>query len=100
MREPRDLDRLPEEHSTFTDSEPADPAAVCSHRLFQALIESSHDSIVLLSPDGRTVYQSPAVERQLGFHPSELVGRNTFDLVHHDDRPAAMARVHAALLGE
>ena len=31
------------------------------------------------------MYQSQAVQRQLGYDPSELVGRNNFDLVHAED---------------
>jgi PAS domain S-box-containing protein len=54
-------------------------------RLYEALIENSSDNIALLRPDGTTVYQSSAVERQLGYTSGETIGRNNFDLVHPDD---------------
>ena len=54
-------------------------------QLYEALIENSSDNISLLRPDGITVYQSQAVQPQLGYDASELVGRNNFDLVHPDD---------------
>jgi two-component system cell cycle sensor histidine kinase/response regulator CckA len=53
--------------------------------LYEALIENSSDNISLIRPDGITVYQSQAVQRQLGYDPSELIGRNNFDLVHTED---------------
>jgi two-component system cell cycle sensor histidine kinase/response regulator CckA len=54
-------------------------------RLYEALIENSSDSISLVRMDGVSVYQSSAIERQVGFTPEEIVGRNHFDHVHPDD---------------
>jgi PAS domain S-box-containing protein len=55
---------------------------------FRALIEHAHDIITILAEDGIIRYESPAIERVLGFSPAELVGKNGFDFVHPDDRPA------------
>lgn len=52
---------------------------------FQALIEHSSDLITVLDMDGRITYQSPSIERVLGYEPGELVGTNAFGLVHPDD---------------
>ena len=54
-------------------------------QLYETLIENSSDNISLIRPDGVTVYQSQAVQRQLGYEPKEVVGRNNFDLVHPED---------------
>jgi PAS domain S-box-containing protein len=54
-------------------------------RLHEALLENSSDNISLLRADGRSVYQSPAIQRQLGYEPAEFIGRENFDLVHPDD---------------
>ncbi|MGH9371207.1 MAG: sensor histidine kinase [Vicinamibacterales bacterium] len=51
----------------------------------EALIENSSDNIALIRGDATTLYQSAAVEQQLGYKPEEVVGRNNFDLVHPDD---------------
>ncbi|MCZ7651790.1 MAG: PAS domain S-box protein [Thermoanaerobaculia bacterium] len=58
---------------------------------FRALIEKSSDLIILLSSDGTILYESPAAEEVLGFHPSERVGRSIFEHVHPEDRVAAEA---------
>ena len=54
-------------------------------QLYEALIENSSDNISLIRPDGITVYQSQAVQPELGYDPGELIGRNNFDLVHAED---------------
>jgi diguanylate cyclase (GGDEF)-like protein/PAS domain S-box-containing protein len=53
-----------------------------SERHFRSLIENALDTITILAADGTIMYESPAVERVLGFTPDELVGRNVFDLIH------------------
>jgi PAS domain S-box-containing protein len=55
--------------------------------LYEAMLENSSDNINLIRSDGVLVYQSAAAERQLGYPPSEMLGRNNFDLVHPDDAP-------------
>lgn len=59
--------------------------------LFQALIENSQDLTTVVSADGRILYDSPAVERMLGYKQGELVGRNAFEFVHGDDMARALA---------
>jgi diguanylate cyclase (GGDEF)-like protein/PAS domain S-box-containing protein len=49
------------------------------------LIENLNDVIVVLSAEGQITYVSPSVERTLGFHPREEVGRSIFELIHADD---------------
>ena len=56
---------------------------------FRALIEGAYDIVVVLAPDGRFEYQSPAVARVLGYPPEALVGTNVLDLIHQDDRERA-----------
>ena len=76
----------------ITDRKEEEAAKQRLSQLYEALIENSSDNISLLRPDGVSVYQSLAVQRQLGYEPSELVGRNNFDLVHPDDVAAAGQR--------
>jgi PAS domain S-box-containing protein/putative nucleotidyltransferase with HDIG domain len=69
--------------ATAPDSLPhRSPAADLS---FQALVECADDIITVVDADGRIVYDSPAVQRVLGYRQGELVGRNAFELVHADD---------------
>ncbi|PYT08252.1 MAG: hybrid sensor histidine kinase/response regulator [Acidobacteria bacterium] len=56
-----------------------------SEKHFRSLIENSLDIITILNADGTIRYESPSVERVLGYEPSELVGKSAFELVHPDD---------------
>ncbi|MGE5206463.1 MAG: PAS domain S-box protein [Chlamydiota bacterium] len=58
---------------------------------FRSLVQNSSDIITILEADGTIRYESPSIERILGYKPEELVGRNAFELVHPDDRPQVMA---------
>jgi|GEM_PF-2084018 len=67
----------------------AEQALLEREERFRALIENSSDAIALVSPDGMIRYASPSTRRVLGYSNEEMVGRNTFDLMHPDDVPSA-----------
>jgi PAS domain S-box-containing protein len=54
---------------------------------FRSLIENASDIITILDPEGRIRYESPSVERLLGYKPEELIGKNIFEFVREDDLP-------------
>ena len=56
-----------------------------SEAYFRSLIENSSDMITILDADGIIRYDSISVKRILGYEPSELVGRNVFELIHPED---------------
>ena len=56
-----------------------------SEQYYRSLIENALDTITILSADGIITYESPAVERVLGYVPEELVGTSIFAYVHPDD---------------
>ncbi|RYD80213.1 MAG: PAS domain S-box protein, partial [Verrucomicrobiaceae bacterium] len=62
-------------------------------RFYRSLIENSSDNITVLSDKGITLFQSPAIYRQLGYRPEELVGHNNAELIHPQDRPKATKRL-------
>ena len=65
---------------------------------FRALIENSSDITAVLDADARVSYESPSIERMLGYRPEEVVGRPAFDFVHPEDLEAtrrALAEVVA-----
>ncbi|WP_276223995.1 PAS domain S-box protein [Haloarcula halophila] len=55
---------------------------------YEAYLEGSTDIITVLDDDGTITYQSPAVERILGYKTDELIGQNGFDFIHPDDEAA------------
>jgi diguanylate cyclase (GGDEF)-like protein/PAS domain S-box-containing protein len=50
-----------------------------SEERFRSLVQNSSDVITIADADGIILYDSPAVERVLGYEPEERVGTNTFE---------------------
>jgi PAS domain S-box-containing protein len=63
----------------------AEEALRRSEEHFRSRIENASDLITVLEPDGTIRYESPSVERVLGYQPEEMVGKNAFDYIHPDD---------------
>ncbi len=82
----------------MTSCRAAEDARRAAEARFRALIEHAHDVVGIIALDGTILYESPAIERALGFHPSEIVGRNAVELIHKDDIPR-VAAVLASLAG-
>lgn len=59
---------------------------------FQSLISHAQDIIAVFETDGTVYYESPAIRQVLGYTPEERIGKNTFDLIHPDDRKLVMDR--------
>ncbi len=54
-------------------------------RLRAVLAQYGSDMITILKPDGTPRYESPAIERNLGYRHREEVGENLFERVHPND---------------
>jgi PAS domain S-box-containing protein len=52
---------------------------------FHLLAENATDVISRHTPDGTWLYVSPACKTSLGFNPEELISKNIYKLIHHDD---------------
>ncbi|HLA76236.1 MAG TPA: PAS domain S-box protein, partial [Vicinamibacteria bacterium] len=57
--------------------------------LTEALLENVGDYIALADAEGRVLYQSPSVARQMGHPAGERVGLSALDLVHPEDAAEA-----------
>ena len=69
---------------------------------FRSLVQNAADMIIILDADGRVIYDSPAVERALGYQPEDRLGQPSLELVHTDDLHAiesALADLLASPLG-
>jgi len=60
-----------------------------SERYFRSLIENSQDAIIVVDREGKLRYESPSIERILGYAPGERTGEDVFGIVHPEDLPAA-----------
>ena len=56
-----------------------------SEARFASLVQHSSDLITVLAPDATIAYQSPAIERVLGWTPEEVMGRRIDELVDKSD---------------
>ena len=57
-----------------------------SEERYRALTQYASDLVTVMETGGIVRYQSPALERMLGYSQEELLGKNAFDYVHPDDR--------------
>ena len=57
-----------------------------SEERYRALTQYASDLVTVMETGGIVRYQSPAIERMLGYSQEELLGKNAFDYVHPDDR--------------
>jgi len=70
-----------------------------SEQHFRSLIEGALDLVTVVDDWGKVLYASPSHERVLGWAPSDLVGRQTLELVHPDDRARLASDFESAMAG-
>jgi PAS domain S-box-containing protein len=61
-----------------------------SEERFRSLMDLSPDIISIIAEDGTLAYNSPAALAIHGYTQEEMVGRNTFSLIHPDDQPLCL----------
>jgi PAS domain S-box-containing protein len=82
----------------ITQRKRAEESARESATRFRALIEHAFDVVVLQDREHGILYASPSVERVFGYAPRELVGRDSLDFIHPDQREDARNRFATALV--
>ncbi len=69
----------------ITERKHAQNELISREKRFRALIEESSDVIALVDREGIIRYTGPSVSKVLGYTAEELIGRNTFELIHPFD---------------
>lgn len=64
---------------------------------FRSLIENASDLITIVDRHGIVLYESPAIERLLGYKPEELVGTSGFEAMYPADMALAKERLAVLL---
>lgn len=77
-----------------TERKRADEKLQNSEEYFRSLIENASDLITVADGQGIIRYESPSIERMLGYKPEERIGKSVFELLHPDD--LSFARRHFA----
>ncbi|MGH7599078.1 MAG: PAS domain S-box protein, partial [bacterium] len=65
----------------------AEEALRTSEAYSRALIENAPDIISVVNADATIRYESPSIERVLGYKPEDRIGKNPFNYIHPDDMP-------------
>jgi diguanylate cyclase (GGDEF)-like protein/PAS domain S-box-containing protein len=74
----------------------AETGARQSEARFRSLIQNSSDVITVVQADGLITYQAPSIQRIFGHTPAEVSGTSLIELLHPEDRDAALAFVAEA----
>src|SRR5215211_6352402 len=58
---------------------------------FRSLLQHGSGIFTILEADGTISYESPSIERVLGYKPEDLIGKDAFDYVHPEDLERVLA---------
>lgn len=78
----------------------AEDALRQSESRYRLLAENVRDLIVKLSPEGIRTFVTPSSYELLGYAPEELIGLVGADLIHPDDRAAALSKMRDAIMSD
>jgi PAS domain S-box-containing protein len=67
-------------------------------RYRNALLDAIGDAVIATLPDGTIEYANPAVERLLGWRPSDLIGQNGLTALGTDEGREGSRQIHARLV--
>jgi PAS domain S-box-containing protein len=83
----------------ITDKRIAEIQLKESEERFKLLLQNAFDIITVFDPDGTIKYESPAIEKVLGYTPEERVGQNIthHSIVHPDDKKKKIEMLERAI---
>ncbi len=71
----------------ITERKWAEEALRRNEEYYRSLIENASDILSVVNADATIRYESPSLERVLGYKPEEMIGKNAFSFIHPDDVP-------------
>jgi PAS domain S-box-containing protein len=82
----------------ITDRRKAEDELRANEDRFRSLVQNSYELIIVLSAEGRIIYESPSATRILGYHPGTLVGQMPYTYVHPEDRELVETAINGLML--
>src|SRR5205823_4871469 len=86
--------------SDITDRRLSEDMLRRSEARFRALVEHASDVVAILDPNGRIVYESPAMQRLVGARSGGYPNEGPFAEIHPDDLPQLAADFQALAEGK
>lgn len=71
----------------ISDRKRSEESLRASEEHFRSIVQQMTDLVFVLDVESQVLYETPSVSRVLGYPPGSLIGKNSLDLVHPDDRP-------------
>ncbi|MGB8648041.1 MAG: PAS domain S-box protein, partial [Anaerolineae bacterium] len=81
----------------ITERKQAEEARRKSEAQFRAVVENSHDGILMVDRDRRVLYVSLSYTRLSGYMPQDLIGKYGADYIHPDDQPLTASKIREVL---
>jgi PAS domain S-box-containing protein len=71
-----------------------------SEERYREMVENINDVIYSVDINGVVAYISPVIESVLGYHPSEIIGKNFIEFIHPEDLDFVMEKLKQVISGE
>ncbi|MCH8347063.1 MAG: PAS domain-containing protein, partial [Proteobacteria bacterium] len=84
----------------ITEKKAAEAAVKEAEAQYKMLADHGTDIVILEDTESKVIYVSPSLKRHLGIDPEETVGKNSWDMVHPDDRKETRSDWKKVVLGE
>ncbi|MGH7491393.1 MAG: PAS domain S-box protein [bacterium] len=72
-------------HEDVTARKRVEEALSRSEENFRTLIENTSDIVSVVNADATIRYESPSLERVLGYKPEDKIGKDAFEFIHPED---------------
>ena len=73
------------QHTNITERKKAEDALIQSEVRFRSLIQNASDMILILDREGKIIYESPSIEKIMGYPAGENIGKDPLSYIHPDD---------------
>lgn len=95
LNEAEEVDKIAVFGRDITEQKRAEEALRESEERFRSLIETTSDWVWRIDKNGVYAYASPKVTDLLGYGPEEMVGKEVFDFMDHDEAEKLRKRVRS-----